>query len=271
MTRARSLSYVLWSVLSVGCGGDDQVGHLGDAPPIAVPAIELGALPMLATTCGQPAPAPVGLLVSNPGNSNLVITSATATGGFAVTTTFPLTIAPGVGATIAVRAPLAVIGTDRGGAVKLGTLTLASNAAISPSYVLDLAATVVGANLVFTDDTGQPVAMPLAFSASSGSCPAPASVSLHNTGNQPITVGAASASGFTFGGFSGGTIEAGAAVSQAIAVHTTSGCSLDEDIAYQVTGTVCTGPTVTLPARVAIGGSACSCPPSAGAPSTLRR
>jgi len=260
MTRARSLSYVLWSVLAAGCGSDDQVGHLPDAPPIAVPVIELGALPMLATTCGSPAPAAVSLRVTNPGNSNLVITSAIATGGFAVTTTFPLTIAPGAEATIAVRAPLAVVGTDRGGSVKMGTLTLASNAAVSSSYVLDLAATVFGANLAFTDEAGQPVARPFAFSANSGSCPAARPVYLRNTGNAPLTVGAAAASGFAVTGFSGGTIEAGAAVSQTISVVTTSECTRAEDIAYHVTGTVCTGPTVTLPASFALGGGTCVCP-----------
>ena len=250
------MSYVLWSVLAAGCGSDDKVGHLPDAPG-AVPMLELDG-PALAITCGMQ-PTPIDHEVKNTGTADLVITSVTATGGFEVLTTFPMRIAPGAMAAVRIRPPFAVIGTDRGGTDKMGTLTIVSNASVEP-LVQAISATVRGANLVFTDEAGQPVPRPFAFSATGGSCPEPAVVFLSNTGNEPITVGAASASGFAFGGFSGGTIEAGAAVSQDITVVTTGQCSLEENIVYQVTGTVCTLPTVTLPASFALGSGACTCP-----------
>lgn len=261
MTRARHLSYLLWSVLAAGCGDDDSVGHLPDAPmaPVTVPAITLGAVPALSTTCGQAAPAPFDLLVTNTGTADLVISAATATGGFAVTTTLPLTIAAGGHATVSVRAPAAVIGTDRGGSMKTGTLTITSNITAAPTHTVELAALVMGANLVFTDEADQPIAENLAFSSNS-TCPLPANVRLRNTGNLAIVVGNhSSASGFAFDGFSGGTIEAGAFATQLIEVRTDFDCQGSASVAYEVTGIVCTTPTVTLPVVFNINQSSCSC------------
>lgn len=229
--------------------------------PVSVPAIDLGAVPALSTTCGQEPPAPVDVLVTNVGSADLVISAATATGGFVVTATLPLTIAVGAHATISVRAPAAVIGTDRGGATKTGTLTITSNITAAPTHTVELAATVMGANLVFTDQADQPITETLAFSGDSATCPAPKNVRLRNAGNQPIVVSThSSASGFAFDGFSGGTIEAGAFENQVIEVSTGFDCQGSAVIEYEVTGTVCDLAVVTLPVGFNISGrSDCSC------------
>lgn len=229
--------------------------------PVTVPAIDLGAVPALSTTCGQEPPAPVDVLVTNIGSADLVISDVTATGGFAVTATLPLTIGVGAHATISVRAPAAVIGTDRGGGTKLGTLTITSNAVGTPTRFVELNATVIGANLVFTDEADQLITHTLGFSGDSATCPAPKSVRLRNTGNLPIVVSMPSpASGFAFGGFSGGTIEAGAFENQVVEVSTGFDCQGSAVIEYEVTGTVCDLAIVTLPVEFNISGrSDCSC------------
>jgi hypothetical protein len=264
MTRARTLSYVLWSIAAAGCSSDDnRVGHLPDAPPSdpdapsGNPVLAVGAIPNMSTTCGI-TPDATDVPIMNTGDAALVI-SAFATGGFVIVTPLPLTVAVGAQATVSVRAPLAVIGTDRGGQIKTGKLTVTTNEA-TPIHTIDLSATVQGANLVFTDQDAMPIAS-ITMSGASGACPAPVAVFLRNTGTLPITVGEASASGFGFSGFTTGEIAPGSSEQQQIRVKTMGICAADVDIAYAVTGTVCTMPTVKLAATFLIDppGSLCTC------------
>jgi hypothetical protein len=174
-------------------------------------------------------------------------------------TALPVTIAPGTEATLTIRPPAAVIGTDRGGSTKNGTLTFTTNETASPTHTVMLSAYIRGANIAFTNDAGQPIT--LAFTSNSGACPAPQAVFIRNTGTAPMTVGTASASGFAFSGFSGGVVEAGATVTQMIRPFTISGqCMTTETIQYQVTGQLCGASTATLPATFNIqGASSCFC------------
>lgn len=266
MGRTRKLSYALWStVAGVGlaaCGSDDKVGHLPDAPPLVdAPPVAIAGVPAQVTAvseCGVATPPTVDVVVTNLGTAELVISGADANGGFVVTTTLPLTIAAGAQATLAVRPPAAVIGTDRGGSTKTGTLTLSTNAPDLISPTVALIANVVGANVAFTNAAGAPIT--LAFSGSSGACPAPQAVFIRNTGSAPMTFGAASASGFAFTGFSGGMIEAGGSVTQMVRPFATGSCSYAGAITYQVTGSVCSAPLATLQATFNITGtSSCFC------------
>jgi len=298
MTRARSLSCLLWSILmsgpAAGCGGDDDsVGHLADAPPIpdavipdaaipdaaipdttspdapdaapAGPALSLSSVPTLSSACGDTQPATVGVMITNTGGSDLVI-GAEVTGGFSIATTLPLTIGAGATAAVSIRPPLAVIGTDRGGTIKSGTLTVTTNEPGSAPRVVELAATVIGANLEIADLAGHAgVSM-----TADGKCPDPGTVVLRNTGNRPITISAprtssSSAPSFAFNGFSGGTLQAGDSTAQQIKVLTENNCSGADNINYDISetaGPVCTsGPTVSAPASYDITGlSFCSCP-----------
>ena len=258
MTRSRTLSLVLWSSLAGACGGDG-VGHLADAPPsTGTPVASLATTLATMAECGVAVPDGVDLTVTNTGTADLVISAATADSGFTVTTTLPLTIAAGAHASVTVQPPASVIGTDIGGATKTGTLTLDTNESAAPTHTVSLTATVLGANIAFTDANGAPLTPML--TGTSGACPAPLAVFIHNSGTEAVTVGAGSASGFAFDGFSGGAVAAGGVVMQDIRTFTQGGCSGAAAIVYPLTGTACTGPTVTLQATFNITGtSSCFC------------
>lgn len=269
MGRTPKLSLALWTtVASVGaaaCGSSDPVGQLADAPPgapiDASPSGPIATLPATLTstaTCGVTAPPAVALTIENTGMRELEIRSATADGGFTVATTLPATIAPGARLALSVVPPAAVIGTDRGGTAKTGTLTLTTNETVSAAHTVELTANILGANVDFTNEAGTPVI--LFLTGTSGACAAPQAVFIRNSGTEPVTLGAAVASGFAFDGFSGGTIEAGAMVSQDIRPLTQGPCIASDMIVYQVTGTACIGPTAVLNGAYNISGaSSCFC------------
>jgi len=269
MGRTPKLSLALWTtVVSVGaaaCGSSDPVGQLADAPPgtpiDASPSGPIAVVPASLTataTCGVAVPPAVELTIENSGMRELEIRAATADGGFTVATALPVTIAPGAQLAISVVPPAAVIGTDRGGTARTGTLTLTTNEPVSAAHTVALTANILGANVDFTDETGGPVT--LFLTGTSGACPAPRAVFLRNSGTEPVTLGAAVSSGFAFGGFSGGTIEAGAMVSQDVRVITQDACIGSDLIAYQVTGTACTAPSAVLNGAYNISGaSSCFC------------
>lgn len=278
MTRARSLSYLLWSFVAIGCGDDGtkQVGGLADAPPApdapgpdatpdapdvpVGPAFALGEVPLLQATCGAE-PADIELTVRNTGDEPLVLSEPAITEGFALNTTLPLTIAPGASAALLVRLPPAVIGTDRGGATKPGSLTVKTNEATSPTRNIDVTTTVMGANLDFVNDSDEPVSL----SFSSGNGCAPLAMFLRNSGNQPVELSAAttlsgSPPSLGFDGFSGGTLEAGTRARQDVHVVTSGACSGFDTASYGVTsGNVCTTGT-TIQATITLGfGTNCFC------------
>jgi|GEM_PF-2328141 len=269
MGRTPKLSLALWTtVASVGaaaCGSSDTLGQLADAPPgtpiDASPSGPIAVVPATLTataTCGATDPPPVTLMIENSGMRDLELRSATADGGFTVTTALPATIAPGAKLALAIAPPLAVIGTDRGGTAKTGTLTLTTNEPASATHTVDLTANILGANVDFVDQSGKAVA--LFLTGTSGACPAPQAVFIRNSGTEPVTLGAASASSFGFAGFSGGTIAAGAMVSQDVRVVTQAACISSDMISYQVTGTACTGAIAVLNGAYNISGaSSCFC------------
>jgi len=171
-----------------------------DGPP-AAPRLEVASSLALVTTCGA-APAESELVVTNTGTAELTIASATATNAFEVISG-PTAIAAGDSATFTIAPPMAVVGTDRGGASKTGTLTLTTNAG---TQIVQLQATVQGANVAVS-------AANVAFNAANGTCPGPRTVTISNTGNTSVVLGQLFASGVTLSGFTGGTLDANSSTS----------------------------------------------------------
>jgi len=171
-------------------------------------------------------------------------------------TPLPLTVAPGGSTTLAILPPPAVVGTDLAGATKSGTLVLTTNDPATP--IVDLVATVIGANVAFTS-----AAMPISqvmFSALS-TCPAPQAVSMVNTGSLPATVAFTGTSNVTFSGFSGGVLDASSSAAVILHAQTTGACGVPGGyLLYTVTGSVCTTTPAALTVKIDIGGStSCFC------------
>jgi len=269
MRRAPLLSCLLWS--SVGAG---TVTGCGDGGPTfidaAVDAVEIDAIGPIAmvppsasmtSVCGQALPATVDLTVSNGGDQPLVVSAASATGGFTVTTSLPVTVPAGGSMPLTIRPPAAVIGTDLGGSQRTGTLTLTTNQGGAPPTVA-LSTDILGANLELLDGLGNPLTA-LSLSSSAG-CPGPATVSVRNTGTSTVTVASGSATYFAFSGWSpGSTVAPGSGVvSTQIRAWSLAdnGCSHTEVLDFTATGTVCTANPIQLTAVYTVAGqSACFC------------
>jgi hypothetical protein len=206
VARTTQLAAVLWMSTAgwlTGCGRlwfdpsrDQQGGALADAslpdapadaaPDASVPDATPGPAPVLEVApkltmdiaCGS-TPEATTLMVTNSGNADLMITNVRVIGDAFTLKVVPLLIAPGTSSAFSIEPPMAVIGTDLGGSGKSATLEIESNA---PLAMVELAATVIGANIIVTPPS------PLDFTGTSGVCPAPKSFAVKNTGNQTIQV-----------------------------------------------------------------------------------
>ncbi len=225
--------------------------------PIAV----VSAAPAMSASCGGASTTPVNITVQNTGDAPLTITSATASGGFILGTTFPLTIAANASTTVSIRPPLAVIGTDVGGSTKSGNLSLVTNEIGTPTRTVALASTVMGANLALTDSAGNPVTS-ASFTATQA-CPASQRLYVRNTGNLTANVQIATANFqlFQFSGFSpSSTIPPSTGVSHALSVWTVqNACTGTETIQYTATGTICRLPGSLAASFNISGQSSCFC------------
>jgi len=209
----------------------------------------------LEARCGATEGATGELEIQNVGDLDLEVLSATVDGGFAVLTPLPLTLAPGTGTKLEVRAPAAVIGTDQPGGIKAGVLTLVTSEA---AYEVDVSATIRGAELAVTNVEGNPLVLDL--EGTSGACPSPRLVRLSNTGSGDAQITFTAASGFALGGFSGGPLGASASSTFTVRPATTGACSGAGTISYVATGEVCsTTPTVLQATFVITGSSSCLC------------
>ena len=300
MARTNDFPRVLWLVTSawlVGCGrigfgaqeGDPQppladapAGGVPDAastpsdalvvidapvaidaaPPIdsSIPAGTPGiafVIPHMTTTCGAGA-SQVTATVSNPGTADLVVSNITLAAGeaFQVTGAFPMTIAPNASAMFVITALPAVVGTDRGGQIKSDTLVIDANATTTP---VTIETTVTGANI----DVTVPASAQLAFSDSSGQCPAPQPATIKNSGNATVTVALVVPAGFANAESSSAVVAAGGVMTRSIRPVTNSACSGAGTILYLVSGPSCGssgGLSATLGATFNISGtSSCMC------------
>ncbi|MCE9573700.1 MAG: hypothetical protein K8W52_11135 [Deltaproteobacteria bacterium] len=273
MSRTPFLSAVLWTTIgAASCGGgtsfpDASSIDATSTDATTIDAVVIDAVPPAITfpadlaftaTCGGAAPA-VTLEIQNVTAADVTITAADATGGFQVATALPLTIAANSSATIALTPPGAVIGTDRGGQTKVGTLTLTADRGGLPPTVA-LTSTIIGANLEFVDAAGQPVSA-TTLTTTDGSCPAPAAVFIHNSGNAPATLSAGGASHFTQSFFSPSSIVAGGeTITHNLGLFTLGPCSGSDTLTYFVQGQVCAPDVLAMPASYNITGtSSCFC------------
>lgn len=251
-----SIARLLWTsaILTSACG---RLGfeELADGPVAAVP-------PTLAVDveCGAPLPPPSAVRVTNTGGDELRITSAQATGGFTVVTTLPLVIAPGDVASLEIRPPAAVIGTDRDGSQRTGSLDLVTNEDGLASHQVALVATILGANVELTDLMSQPLSA-LAFSAGSGACPTSKTAQVTNTGSRAIQVAIEPTSSFAIAaGVSGVMVGPGSSAVFSVRPLTSGPCSGADVLAVAVTGPVCAVTPSVLQATFDItGASTCAC------------
>jgi hypothetical protein len=281
VARTARFSQVLWSLTLAwltGCGrvgfdpfGDD-VGALPDAavqdaPPDAIGAVVQVTVPAMTTECGNAASG-YQLTIANPGDQPLVITKLTpkqnvivviqATAVVVTNVSFtvqsgplPLTVLPGASTMLGIVPPEAVVGTDIGGTSKTGSFTLETDTgAISQ---VDLAATVVGANITITT----PATTTIDMMSSTGVCPSQ-SVTIGYSGNATAQVTVQVSSGLGLAGFtSGGVMQAKTTTVRPI---TSSQCAASGmTMQYQVSGIVCQTPAVLDVSYQITGASTCSC------------
>ncbi len=271
MGRTRDLSFVLWTALAgpaLAACGNDGTNHLADAPPgdshLPIDTsphfiVDVTTLPLVAA-CGDAAPPTADVTVTSGGGHALVISAASADNGFSVTTPVPLTIAPSQMATISVRPPAAVVGTDLGGSTVTGTLTLTTNDPGSPTVTIALVSTIHGANISVVDASGSAVTH-FSFSSAGGECPAPQAVFIKNSGDVTVQVGTSAGSHFAFAGFASGDVSGGALLQQTVRPLEQGFCADTQEINYQVTGAVCSDASgLTLTATYNMNGaSSCFC------------
>ncbi|HEY0192272.1 MAG TPA: hypothetical protein VGC42_14220 [Kofleriaceae bacterium] len=294
--------------LGFDASADGTGNHLPDAPtrvdatvaePDAAPAgprIYVSQMPTeMNAECGMPGPA-YPIMLGNRGDQDLVITGgevgpaqvrvagnererlpAAGSGSsgsdmYQVLTAFPITIPAGGTSVIRIKTPDSVTGTDLARSTKTATLMLATNAADSEAFPIELVTTVTGANLGVTIVGGGGAdGRTMNFTgASAGMCPAPRSLKVSNTGNLGVQatisprsgsgVGAAYASGFT-----SGAVEAGQTQTATWRPFTTGQCSVHGGqlvIASPSSGVCTTEVTVTVnfDMMAASSASSCNCP-----------
>ena len=170
-----------------GAAGDDEQGSAGEQ---GVPSTPLAVFPsklLVASNCGA-TPAAATLLIQNGGAMPLSLVSASADSGYVVTTTLPLSVAPGAGVVLSVTPPKppsnAALGT-----MSEGTLSFVTNEPSSPTRTVTLETTLFGANAEFTDSNGVPLASELSLTyLGSSLCPDTVKYRVHNTGNAAFTL-----------------------------------------------------------------------------------
>jgi hypothetical protein len=178
-----------------------------------------------APTCGQPAPAGVALTITNGGTAPLSISGIKATSGYTISGQPAGPIAPGKSDSITVQANAP--SGEAGGSTRTGTLSFTTDEYGSPTHQVSLSATIMGANLGFTDANGTTItSQPLVCCGSGAACEPwwacgydGLTYYIHNSGNQSATLGAAVVSEPNYFSVSAlvpsSTVAAGASVSAA--------------------------------------------------------
>jgi hypothetical protein len=150
------------------------------------PVLQVGRIDSMSVQCGG-GPSPiVTISVRNMGDAPLILSSAEISAGFILVSTIPMTIAAGATASLQVRASQAIIGVDRGGTTRTGTLTVRTNEIGTPERTLDLVADVNGANI----DLEYPIStviQTMQFTTTMA-CPADRIIGIRNSGNQPVSL-----------------------------------------------------------------------------------
>lgn len=161
-------------------------GSLSLTATAQAPVMQLGRVDTMSLQCGGGVSPTISIPIRNTGDVPLTLTSPSVTAGFTLLSTLPLTIAAGDTAQVQVRAAAAVIGVDRGGTSRTGTLTVRTNEIGAPQRTIDLAADINGANIDFEYPVGTPITS-MAFNTNM-TCPGDRIIGIHNTGNQAISI-----------------------------------------------------------------------------------
>ncbi len=257
MNRTPLLTSLLWSSLGaaalVGCGGEDPSIER-DGPAALLPS----SLPFT-VECGKPATSQ-RFQVVNSGNQELLVKSASASDGFVIVAELPMTVQPGAAIVIEVKPPAAVIGTDRGGSVKTGTLTVDTDDPSGTSPIA-LRATVLGANLELVNAENTPLPR-LDLISQTSACPSPGAVFVRNTGNRSANVSIGEANYETE--LTTGSSDVAAAMRTEFAVlpDASNECAVEGSVSFVVpdTASVCTvTPLVLQVTQTTNGSSDCFC------------
>jgi hypothetical protein len=268
MNRTPLLPSFLWTAIwasgaavsLAACETEEPNSTTVDGPVALVPSF----VP-LSVECGSAEPAAPALFrIFNPGNEVLRVTGAAATNGFVVIGELPVEVQPGFAVSLAVRAPAAVIGTDVGGTVKTGKLTLETNDPRGNPEI-ELRSAIHGANLVLTNAQGMPLPRLDLTSESQSSCPPPASVFVKNTGDKPSVVTVLENDYPIERVSDSSTVAAGASAEFEISPTLGGGCQTAGQVVYQVTGSVCSAAPILQVTQQVGGTSTCFCGGSSSA------
>jgi hypothetical protein len=264
MNRIPLLPSLLWASVTAaalaGCETEDPSDAGADGPAALVPL----NLPFSVSCGATEPPEPVRFQIINSGNEVLRVSSATASNGFVVTGELPVEVQPGAAVTLQVRAPAAVIGTDVGGTVKTGRLTLETNDPSGASEIL-LSSSIHGANLVLTNAENLPLPKLDLISESQSSCPSPVSVFVRNTGDvkADVTIGE---NDYPIERVSdSSTVDPGKSAEFEVSPILGDECQTGGQIIYQVTGQVCSAIPVLEVTQQVGGASTCFCGGSSSA------
>jgi hypothetical protein len=169
----------------VGGGGEG-----GAAAPSGASAREILGLPTevsLAVVCGAPR-ASVAVTVFNGSNERVTIESIDVDGPFEVETELPLSIEPGASQPVELKTMPGVVGTDKPGDERSGSLSVVSSVG---NVSVALRGTVQGSTVSIDSIPGAPLTTPLDFACSSAgrACPTQ-SFHIVNTGESPVRLSA---------------------------------------------------------------------------------
>ena len=135
--------------------------------------------------CNSAAPS-AQLAIQNTGDQPLEITKATVSDGYTLSTTLPLTIAPGTSGTLSIT-PVDT-GAAGAGDMTTGTLSFTTNEPGTHTHDVTLNSTAFEGRFEFTDSNGTPITtLTLAYD-SGGACPALTKYRIHNLGNATFSV-----------------------------------------------------------------------------------
>jgi len=148
-----------------GQGGATETPSGGAANPPTGTGLSLPATLKLDIPCGAE-DAQATLFLTNWGDEDIELTSATLEGAFTLETQLPLTIPSGESGEVVVSTAPGVVGTDAPGDVRTGKLTLTSNLG---SALVQLNGSIGSAQLVVDSIPGAALTGPLPFTCSSAS------------------------------------------------------------------------------------------------------
>lgn len=172
-------------------GAPAEVGGEGGAAlPSGASAREILGLPtelMIPVVCGA-ARAGLAVTVQNASDQRVTLERVDIEGAFQLETELPLSVEPGASQSLQLRTAPGVVGTDKPGDVRNGSLSVVSSVG---NVSIALRGTVQGSTVSVDSIPGAPLTKPIEFTCSSAgqTCPTQ-SFHIVNTGDSPIKLAA---------------------------------------------------------------------------------